>query len=188
MANSRVNFISMDHVFEEPQQQGAEMAAKKDTRYLVKDSHAYPHNAIAFMQMEFDLGDDDLGEFSGTGFMCENLIFLTAAHNVVKMSRVNKNFAKAISLQFAVNGPEDVNLTSKIKLEGSDFSIPKDHKKGADHCDVAWIDLRKYYDGKMNEGVDLEWSLQDLPSKCFITCNIPKEPGLLKGEFHICGR
>ena len=117
------------------------------------------------------------GEFAGTGFMCEKFMFLTAAHNVVKMSRVNKNFAKAISLQFAVNGPEDVNLTSKIKLTGSDFSIPKDHKKGADHCDVAWI-----------EGVNMKWSLHELPATHFYTCNIPLDPGLLKGDFHICGR
>ncbi len=164
------------------------MALTTDNRYLVKDAHVNPHNAIAFMQMEFDLDDGDLGEFAGTGFMCENLVFLTAAHNVVQMSRANKNFARAVSLQFAVNGPEDVNLTTKIKLEGDAFSIPKEHKKAADHCDVAWIDLRKYYDRKMGEGVDLDWSIADLPTKHFHTCDIPKEPGLLKGNFHICGR
>jgi hypothetical protein len=178
----------MDHEFEEPQPQNAEMALTTDNRYLVKDSHAYPHNAIAFMQMEFDLDDGDLGEFAGTGFMCQKHIFVTAAHNVVQMSRANKKFARAISLQFAVNGPEDVNLTNKITLEGIDFSIPKDHKKAADHCDIAWINLQNYYERKIREGIDLDWSIYDLPTTQFHTCNIPKEPGLLKGDFHICGR
>jgi hypothetical protein len=91
-------------------------------------------------------------------------------------------------MQFAVNGPEDVILTSKIELEGVDFSIPTDYKKATDHCDIAWIDLQNYCDKKMNEGVDLDWSIDDLPTQTFYTCNIPKEPGLLKGDFHICGR
>jgi V8-like Glu-specific endopeptidase len=178
----------MDHEVEEPEAQGAEMALATDNRYLVKDSHAYPHNAIAFMQMEFDLEDGDLGEFAGTGFMCQAHMFVTAAHNILRMSTATKNFARAVSLQFAVNGPEDVALTKMIELEGVDFSIPTDYKKPTDHCDIAWIDLQNYYDKKMKEGVDLDWSMDDLPTTNFHTCNIPKEPGLLKGDFHICGR
>ena len=75
-----------------------EMAITTDNRYRVKDAHANPHNTIAFMQMEFDLDEGDLSKFAGTGFLCKNLIFITAAHNVVKMFRVNKDFARAVKL------------------------------------------------------------------------------------------
>jgi hypothetical protein len=98
------------------------------------------------------------------------------------------NFASTINVEFAVNGGEDIALTNGITLEGSAFSIPLDHKKAADHSDIAWINIRDYYYRKMAEGADLDWTLDDLPKEHFYTCNISKEPGLLKGDYQICGR
>jgi V8-like Glu-specific endopeptidase len=71
----------MDHEVEESQAQGAEMALATDNRYLVKDSHSYPHNAIAFMQMEFDLEDGDLGEFAAQA-LCARHIFTSQPRTI----------------------------------------------------------------------------------------------------------
>ena len=188
MAKSRVCFTTVDQELEDPQPQGADIAFVKDKRYIVKDANIYPHMAIAFMQMQFDLDDDEIGAMAGTGFLCKNHIFITCAHNVVKMGRVTKNFATTVSLTFGANGEEDIMTTSGIELEGNAFSIPKGHRKGSDQYDIAWVDLRKYYNKKREEGVDMDWSLEDLPKKYFHICGVPETPGLLKGDFHICGR
>jgi V8-like Glu-specific endopeptidase len=187
MANSKC-FITMDQLLDDPETQGAESAHIKDRRYLVKDANSFPYLAIAFMQIELLRDDGILTEYAGTGFLCKNKVFVTAAHNIVKMSRATKTFAEGVRLQFGVNGPEDVNSTNVLLLEGSDFSFPKGHKKGSDEYDIAWIDLQQYYDRKTDAGMALDWTLDQLPKQHFHTCSLPEQHGLLPGYFHICGK
>ena len=55
----------------------------EDTRKLVEDTTCYPFKSVAFITSVMGYDEDgDEKEFSGTGFLCENNLFLTVAHNV----------------------------------------------------------------------------------------------------------
>ena len=74
-----------------------------------------------------------------------------------------------------------------MSLEGSTFTVPKEHKKSSDEFDIAWIQLQEYHDRKTEEGLQLNWSLDELPKDTFHTCDIPEQHGALDGFFYICG-
>ena len=77
-----------------------------------------------------------------------------------------------------------------FSFEGSDFVVPYAYKKGRDerdNNDVAWMDIKDYYDRKVSQGEELNWKLIDLPKQYFETCSISRKDGKLPGTFHLCG-
>ena len=160
----------------------------KTTRTLVQDTTTYPFNAIAFMS--FVMGKDDDGDEQncvGTGFLCENNVFLTCAHNV-RYGKKCQTAAEKVFLNFGLNGEADYYEDRKIPLKGSDFTVPDRYKRETDDWDFAWIDLNQYYEQKVKKGCSLKWNLTDLPKECFYTRAIPKADGTLDEEFSLCGK
>ena len=160
----------------------------KTTRRLVQDTTTYPFKAVAFMS--FVMGEDEDGdenEYAGTGFLCENNVFLTCAHNV-RYGKKGRKAAEKVCLNFGQNGEADNNEDQKIPLKGSDFTVPDSYKMEVDDWDIAWIDLNQYYEQKVKEGCSLKWNLTDLPKECFYTCAIPEADGKLDEEFSLCGK
>lgn len=159
----------------------AEMVYKKtDLRKIVKDPSQYPNIAIAFMDMEFL---NDLTSYMGTGFLADQYIFITAAHNVYK----KKKPARSVEVTFGLNGQEDMDKHKTFSFTGRDFSIPTNYKQETDEYDIAWINLKDYYEKERSNGNDLDWSLKDLPYQYFRTCNVPIKHGVLSESFTICG-
>ena len=154
----------------------------EDTRRLVKDTTKYPHNAVAFVESQYYSSAD---EFAATGFLCDDFIFMTAAHNV---RNGDGEAAKAVKITFGLNGEKDYPSKKQIILDGSEFTVPKNYKKKTDHCDIAWINLQNYYDKKVGKGDFPSWNLSDLPESHFYTCSIPEEDGKLKKNFRLSGK
>ena len=88
-----------------------------------------------------------------------------------------------------MDGPEDFISSSMkcVSLDAAAFTVPKEHTKESDEFDIAWIELPEYFQRKREEGVQLGWSLDDLPKQTFYTCAIPEKHGALDGFFQICG-
>jgi len=185
--SSLQHYLSRDPAPQDSEPQGAEMVVRKDMRTLVDDTTKYPHQSIAFMQMEFP-GEEF--EYAGTGFMADGQTYITAAHNVLKIENDNRIWATTVDIRFGLNGPEDFLLNSIkcVSLEGNKFTVPQEHMEPGDEFDIAWIQLSKYHDRKMQEGAQLGWSLDDLPKETFYTCSIPKQHGAIDGFFYICGK
>ena len=154
----------------------------KETRYRINDTSSHPHKAIARMIMKF-FSKPDL--FAGTGFLTDDYIFITAAHNV-REDRL-KNVAE-ITIYFGLDGDTNWDNVKPIRLHGKDFTVPDSYWKPTDFCDIAWIDLRKYAATKSAENITLKWSINDLPTAFFHKCKIPDEHGVIKGNFNICGK
>ena len=155
-----------------------------DNRKLVKDTAKYPFKAVAYIETEFFSDNDELG---GTGFLCQNNLFMTVAHNVRDPDFV-EDAARKVRITFALNGESDQINKKKIVLDGSDFTVPKKYKKKTDECDIAWVDLKQLYLQKARSGEVIDWDLSDLPKDCFYTCSIPEEHGKLNKHLQLCGK
>ena len=186
-------YVTRDPTPEDSEPQGAEMVqvCRGDMRYLIDDTMNYPHMAIAFMQMQFPSEDDDdeFGEeYAGTGFLCDDHMFLTACHNVLKIDDDNNRIpATTISLMFGLNGSHDFRVKKSFALEGCDFVVPKEHQKASDEHDVAVLNLQEFHHRKQSEGIKLDWTRGDLPTKTFYSYDIPEQHGALEGKYTICG-
>ena len=168
--------------YEQPSEAENKFVEVEDTRKLVEDTTKYPFKAVAFVESEYF--SDDI-ELAGTGFLCENNLFMTVAHNVRDDDR---KAAKIVKITFGLDGEEDYSKKKQILLEGCDFTVPKKYKKKTDDCDIAWVDLQEYYRQKVEEGYPLEWDLSDLPNEFFFSCSIPYEDGKLNRDFSLCGK
>ena len=177
-------FKTKDVSLDEVEPENAEMVYKdkQDLRRLVKDTNSFPYNVIAFIETEF-LSDED--SFAGTGFLADQYLFITCAHNVRDEDR---KAARTVKLLFGLNGPDDYDTKKKLCFHGQDFHVPKKYKSGTDKNDFAFLNLRDYYEEKTKNGITLDWKLSDLPTDTFQTCRIPDEHGPLKSIFTICGK
>ena len=153
----------------------------RDDRGLVEDSEKYPHEAVAYIETDYFTHDN---EFFGTGFLCENSLFITAAHNVRDKDRKPAN---NVQITFGLNGREDYFKKKQILLNGCDFIVPEKYEKPTDKFDIAWVDLKQYHCQKVAEGHQLEWDLTHLPNQCFYTCSIPAEEGILDEALSLSG-
>ena len=178
---------------EDSEPQGAEMVqvSRKDMRYRVDDTMKYPHSAIAYMQMTFhnDDDDDEFGEdYAGTGFLCDGFTFVTAGHNIIKVNDDKSRVpATTVTLMFGLDGAQDFVQKKSFALKGSDFTVPKEHRKASDQYDIAVVNLQDFYHRKQSEGITLDWSLSDLPKETFYSYAIPEHHGALDGKYSICG-
>ena len=155
----------------------------KDTRKLVTDTTKYPFKAVAYVETNFFSDNSELG---GTGFLCQDNIFLTVAHNVRDPDFV-EDAARTVKIFFGLNGEDDQSNKKIITLKGSDFTVPRKYKKKTDECDIAWVDLNQYYQETIESGHQISWDLSDLPNEYFYTCSIPEEHGTLDEKISICG-
>ena len=154
---------------------------ENDERKKVADTSQYPHMAIARMSMWF-LGHQ--GNYFGTGFLADQHVFITCAHNV---RGDNNDPATSIHIRFGINGDADKTEMKTLKLEGKDFTVPESFKEGMDSSDIAWIDLKQYHQTMSDQGIGMNWAVNDLPSSWFWTKKIPDAHGTIKGNFSICG-
>ena len=127
----------------------------------------------------------DPDEYGGTGFLTDDFIFVTAAHNVRDPNNANMVAAK-VTLRFGLDGDANHTAVKAIQLKGEDFTVPSSYRRPTDWCDVAWLDMKKYVDDQLAQGVALNWGISDLPTRCFYKCTIPDEHGAI-GEFSLCG-
>ena len=153
-----------------------------DSRYRVIDTKMYPHNAIGRMIVRFYSQADKYG---GTGFLTDDYIFVTVAHNVRDSDGIKK--AEEIAIYFGLDGDVNQDEVKPIQLHGKDFTVPEFYLKPTDYCDIAWIDLKQYVAQKSAKKVKLDWNLSDLPKTCFYKCKIPHEHGAINGDFSLCG-
>ena len=163
---------------EQPPEAEIEQRGVPDTRRLVKDTTKHPFNAVAFIEIKYF--SDDRG-YCGTGFLCENYLFITCAHNVRDNSLQP---AKEVTITFGVNGEKDYSKKTKIILEGCDFMVPEKYNSKVDYCDIAWVNLKKYY----QQNNTIQWDLADLPNMYFRTCSIPDEEGMLDVALSLSGK
>ena len=160
----------------------------EDTRKLVEDTTCYPFNSVSFITSVMGYDEDgDEKEFSGTGFLCENNLFLTVAHNV-RYGKDGRKKADKVTINFGLNGAKGFYEERQITLNGCDFTVPTDYKKQTDEYDIAWINIEKYYNECIDKQISLSWDLSDVPKECFFTCSIPQEDGKLGRDFSICGK
>lgn len=154
---------------------------ENDERRKVSDTSQYPYVAVAHMSMWY-LGNSN--RYSGTGFLADKHIFITCAHNV----RDDQNGpARSVHIRFGVDGDTNQAEIKTIKVEGKDFTVPENYKRGMDPSDIAWIDLKLYHGTKLDQDIAMDWLLSDLPSSSFLTRKIPEAHGVIKGNFSICG-
>ena len=160
----------------------------EDTRKLVEDTTCYPFKSVAFITsvMGYDEDGDEI-ECAGTGFLCENNLFMTVAHNV-RYGKNGRKRADKVTINFGFNGAKDNLEERQIVLNGSDFTVPTDYQKQTDEYDIAWINIEKYYNECIDKQISLSWDLTDVPRECFFTCSIPQEDGKLDRDFSICGK
>merc|ERR1712136_381536 len=111
---------------------------------------------------------------------------MTVAHNV-RYGKNGRKRADKVSINFGFNGAKDNLEERQIVLDGSDFTVPTDYQKQTDECDIAWINIEKYYNECIDKQVSLSWDLSDVPKEYFFTCSIPQEDGKLGRDFSICG-
>ena len=122
----------------------------------------------------------DSRKYSGSAFLADSNILVTVAHNV----RDDDNQpARFVNVVFGLNGLDTINTKKKIRLKGSDFSVPKSYETAMDSNDIAWVNLKDLHNSREN----LKWSLTDLPQPSFATCSIPENHGSLEDHFTICG-
>ena len=155
-----------------------------DTRRQITATTDFPHNAVARMIMTFF---SNASRYGGTGFLTEDYIFITAAHNV-RDSNNGNHFANRITLWFGLDGDMNRGATKAIELNGQDFTVPSSYQEATDWCDVAWVDLKKYVADKLVQNKALSWGVDDLPTDFFHKCKIPDQHGALNGNFTICGK
>ena len=155
----------------------------EETRRLVEDTTKYPYKAIAYLETQYF---SDANELGGTGFLCENNLFITVAHNVWDADEGRP--AKNVTITFGLDGEEDYSKRKQIVLEGCDFTVPKKYKKKTDECDIAWVDLQQCYRRKVESEEPISWELTDLPDQSFYTCSIPESHGELDKGISICGK
>ena len=170
---------------------------QRDLRRIVKDTRKYPNNAIAFMDIEFL---NDLKPYMGTGFLADKFMFITCAHNVMKAEKskkkrvepgalsTKKTPAGRIEITFGLNGQTELENSKTLSLFGSDFTVPEEYSRETDEFDIAWINLKQYYEKETESGVPLDWTLDDLPTQYFRTCSVPVKHGLLSDSFIISGK
>ena len=162
----------------------------------MKDTKKFPNNAIAFIEIEYL---NDLTPYMGTGFLADQFIFITSAHNVMKAgkpkkknkksgTKSTKTLAERIEIVFGLNGFTELEASKKIVVHGSDFNVPDGYNREVDEFDIAWINLKEYFEKETAKGVPLDWTLRDLPSQSFQTCSVPVKHGLLSDSFTICGK
>ena len=74
-------FKTKDVSLDEVETENTEMVykEKEDLRRLVKDTNYFPYNVIAFIETEFLSNDVS---FASTGFLADQYLFITCAHNV----------------------------------------------------------------------------------------------------------
>ena len=159
-----------------------------ETRYMIKDTKIYPHNAIGRMIIRF-FSKDEL--YGATGFLTDDNVFITAAHNVRDPHYFNKA-AEEVKIFFGLDGDANMAKVKPIQLTGKDFIVPESYlaynvPKPTDFCDIAWIDLKQHVIDKSAQNIKLSWTIGDLPSSCFYKCKIPDAHGSISGDFNICG-
>ena len=153
---------------------------KNDQRKKVGNTMIYPHNAIGRISIKYF---QDNKTYCGTAFLADDNILITAAHNVRKPAR---GPARTVHLRFGVDYPKRRNIKT-IKLRGRDFTVPKKYSKPTDQYDIAMLNMEQYLEKKTSAGISLDWSLSDLPSSTFRTCDIPGTSGIIPGDYLICG-
>ena len=100
-----------------------------DLRYRIIDTKMYPHNAIGRMIVRFYSQADKYG---GTGFLTDDYVFVTAAHNVRDSDGIKK--AEEIAIYFGLDGDVNQHEVKPIQLHGRDFSVPQSYSKPTDFC------------------------------------------------------
>ena len=122
----------------------------------------------------------------GTGFLSDGYLFLTAAH-CVRDSKHNNCKANLVYLYFGLDQDDHSNSPQvrRLSLEGKDFTVPDAYKKHMDPFDIAWINLKEYFDKKSTNSIPLNWTLDDLPSSSFIKCKTPVS--MIPGGFSLSG-
>ena len=167
---------------EQPTEAETEQIGVPDTRKLVEDTTKYPFNAVALIESEYF---SDFSEFTGTGFLCENYLLITCAHNV---RNDYLQPADEVIITFGLNGKKDHSNKKQIVLEGCDFTVPENYKRHTDHCDIAWVNLKLYH----QQNHPIRWTLTDLPNESFLTCSIPDKDGkfdkFIIGNLSLCGK
>ena len=142
--------------------------------------------------MDVDFLGDVRNPYAATGFLTDNFLFLTAAHNVFDRNNENEPALK-VCISFGKNGPSEDSKLVTIEVRGQDFMYPFDedgepkYKHAMDEHDIAWINLAEYHRNQIQENVIMNWGLEDLPKKVFKICAVPESDGKLPGEYHICG-
>ena len=88
-----------DVTMDEGNEENVEMVYKnkEDLRCRVVDTSQYPNNVIAYMVMEY-LSDDT--SFAGTGFLADQYMFITCAHNVRDKER--RAAARTVEITFGL--------------------------------------------------------------------------------------
>ena len=157
---------------------------KYDSRNKVIDTQMYPHNAIGRMIVRFH---GQVDEYGGTGFLTDDYIFVTAAHNLRVGDSDGIKDAEEIAIYFGLDADDNRDKVKPIQLHGRDFTVPEFYLKPTDYCDIAWIDLKQYAAHKLAEKLKLNWSIDDLPTTFFYKCKIPQKYGAINGDFSICG-
>ena len=156
---------------------------ENDERRKVSNTSQYPYLAIAHISMWY-FGNPS--RYSGTGFLADQHIFITCAHNVMDDMK-SPNPARSVHIRFGVDGDRDQPDIKTLKLEGKDFNVPEMYRKGMDPSDIAWIDLKLYHKKKLDQDIALDWAMTDLPQTSFFTRKITEAHGIIKGNFLICG-
>ena len=154
---------------------------ENDERRKVSNTSKYPYLAIAHISMWY-FGNPS--RYSGTGFLADQHIFITCAHNI---RDDNNDPARSIHIRFGVDGETNQAEIKTLKIDGKDFFVPGNYKKGMDPSDIAWIDLKLYHKTKVNQDIAMNWEMSDLPLFSFVTRKIPETHGVIKGNFSICG-
>ena len=125
--------------------------------------------------------------YIGTGFVTDGGIFITAAH-CVRDEANGCRPAEEVTLFFGLDGDANHGATEPIVLTGNDFTVGTGFRRGTDWCDIAWINLRQYVNGKATQGIVFSWSLDELLKGVFYKCKIPDTSGEIPGAFNISGK
>ena len=154
-----------------------------DTRSKIDDTTYHPYNAIARMRMTHF---NRLNPSRGTGFLTDGYLLITAAH-CVRDYRNNNCIANQVDLYFGLDQDDNASQVKRFRLEGRDFTVPNLYRKPMDPFDIAWIDMKKYFDEKLANGLPLNWCLNDLPSPSLIKAKVPDSDPGVPGTFSLSG-
>ena len=154
-----------------------------DTLSKIDDTTYHPYNAIARMRMtHFNRPNPS----RGTGFLTDGYLLITAAH-CVRDYRNNNCNANKVDLYFGLDQDDNASQVKRFQLEGRDFTVPNLYRKPMDPFDIAWIDMKMYFDGKSANGLPIDWCLNDLPSPGLIKAKVPDSDTGILGPFSLSG-
>ena len=111
---------------------------------------------------------------------------ITAAH-CVRDWKYNNCKANKVDLYFGLDQDDNASQVKRFRLEGRDFTVPNLYRKPMDPFDIAWIDMKMYFDGKSANGLPIDWCLNDLPSPGLIKAKVPDSDTGIHGTFSISG-